>query len=68
LLEDMGIKVYWANDEDSSENEFQTFNITKKRQNMFGKPCFKQGEEIILQGLKYQLVSTEATEDDENTK
>lgn len=68
MLEDMGIKVYWAIDEYCSETEFQTFNITKKRQNMCGKPCFKHGQEIVLQGLKYKLISPEATEEAENTK
>jgi len=68
MLDDMGIRVYWASGEDSSENEFQTFNITKKRQNMFGKPCFKHGEETVLQGLKYQLINIEVTEDAEKKK
>lgn len=68
MLQDMEINVFWGNDEDSSETEFQTFNITKKRQNMCGKPCLKRGEEVVLQGLKYQLIDTEDNEVVENVE
>jgi hypothetical protein len=68
MLKDMGIRVCWASNEDHSESEFQALNITKKRQNMFGKPCFKRGEEVVLQGLRYNLISAEKAEETENRK
>jgi cell division protein FtsB len=60
MLEDMGIKVYWDND--GKETEFQVLNITKERQGMLVKPCFMHGNEVVLKGLKYQMVSAEATD------
>lgn len=59
MLEDMGIQVVWSSEEEVNEAEFQVFKTQKEREYMEGKPCFKRGAEIILRGMKYQLVSEE---------
>jgi hypothetical protein len=62
MLEDMGIQVVWSREGEVDEVEFQVFKTRKEREYMGGKPCFKRGAEVVLQGMKYQLVSEDNLE------
>lgn len=62
MLEDMGIQILWSSEKEVDEVEFQVFKTRKERENMGGKPCFKRGTEVVLRGMKYQLVSEDNLE------
>ncbi|HHV13119.1 MAG TPA: hypothetical protein GXX75_22870 [Clostridiales bacterium] len=62
MLEDMGIQVVWSGEGEIDEGEIQVFKTQKEREYMGGKPCFKRGTEVVLRGMKYQLVSGDSLE------
>lgn len=60
MLKDLSVDIYWPHENNPSTSDFQVLNISRERRNMCSKPCFKRGDEVLLQGLVFKMISSEA--------